>query len=135
MAKRAVKARIVGSGSKIRGHAAGIKAYKVKGLTEATALMKKSGLKIPPGHSITEQGLIVPLQAMSEPVPANKLYAGLAGARDEIKRVVAEFATAMTEEYNIKEIAMQISYSADGKFLGFGVGGAASITVKIGPSS
>ena len=40
----------------------------------------------------------------------------------------------MAEPYEITEIEFNASFSADSKFMGFGVGGAASIKIKIAPS-
>lgn len=48
---------------------------------------------------------------------------------------ISSIVGTMTEKYAISEIGLTASFNADGKFLGFGVGGAASITIKITPSS
>jgi hypothetical protein len=89
--------------------------------------------RIPPGYAEIEGDLIVPKE-LASPVPASKLHAGMIKAKQEIKKFVSEFATDMTEEYAIKEIELEISFNAEGKFLGFGVGGAASIKVHIAPT-
>ncbi len=39
----------------------------------------------------------------------------------------------MADGFTIKEIELSASLNAEGKFLGFGVGGAATVTVRIGP--
>jgi hypothetical protein len=41
---------------------------------------------------------------------------------------------AFGDGFDINEIEIAISFSAEGKFLGFGVGGAASITLRIKPT-
>ena len=71
--------------------------------------------------------------AKSKPVPASKLREGLAAAQDDIKQSLQEIATIMTMNFEVAEIELSMSFSAKGEFLGFGVGGAASIKVKIKP--
>jgi len=66
-------------------------------------------------------------------IPATKLRKGLAAAQTEIKESLQEIATLLTLDFEVSEIELSISFSADGKFLGFGVGGATSIKVKIRP--
>ncbi|WP_040393958.1 hypothetical protein [Cellvibrio sp. BR] len=66
-------------------------------------------------------------------VPASKIKAGMSKAQIAIKEAVESFSEALTEEYSITEIELAISFNAEGKFLGFGVGGETSITVKIAP--
>lgn len=65
--------------------------------------------------------------------PASKLRKGLTAAQTEIKESLQEIATLLTHDFEVSEIELSISFSADGKFLGFGVGGATSIKVKIRP--
>ena len=70
----------------------------------------------------------------SKPVSASKLREGLAAAQDDIKQSLQEIAAIMTMDFEIAEIELSMSFSAKGEFLGFGVGGAASIKVKIKPA-
>ncbi len=65
--------------------------------------------------------------------PASKLRKGLSAAQAEIKESLQEIATLLTLNFEVAEIELSISFNADGKFLGFGVGGATSIKVKIRP--
>ncbi len=88
---------------------------------------------IPIGMSETRSGLLVPNNVI-QPVPANKLRNGFEKAKTEIKDMIEEIASILTSEYKIKEIELEVSFSADGKFLGFGVGGSTSIKIKITPA-
>ena len=124
----------------VKVHAKRLRAYSVSirpsvatRIPKETQLKRKVEQKIPPDHSMTEGGIIVPNSALLKPVPASKLSEGLTKAKGEIQRIISEFASILTDEYAITEIEMQISFNADGKFLGFGIGGAASVTVKISP--
>jgi hypothetical protein len=65
--------------------------------------------------------------------PAGKLKEGMAKAQSEIRESLQELASVLTMDFEISEIELSISFSADGKFLGFGIGGATSIKVKIKP--
>ena len=86
------------------------------------------------GYVPTSAGVLVPARYAEKPVPSNKLVRGLTAARSQIERAIGELASIMTEDYRIAEIEFSVSFDADGRFLGFGVGGAASITVKIKPT-
>jgi hypothetical protein len=89
----------------------------------------------PPGYSISSDGLLfVPSSSNKRSItPASKLRDGITKAKNEIRQSLQEIATLMTMDFEVSEIEFSVSFSADGKFLGFGVGGAASIKVKIKP--
>ena len=93
---------------------------------------KKKVSRKPLGYSSTEGGLLVPIEA-TIPVPASKLKTGFKKARKEIDSIIEEIVETMTNDYVISEIELSASFSADGKFMGFGVGGAATIKFKIRP--
>jgi len=76
-------------------------------------------------------GVLVPGNAT--PIPVSKFREGFKRAKPEITSIIDEFTSTMTESYNITEIELSVSFSADGKFMGFGIGGAASIKIKIKP--
>ena len=84
----------------------------------------------PPGYSITDAGLIV---SDTTPVPANRIRTGFEQAHKEINKILQQFANSLADGFTIKEIELSASFNAEGKFLGFGVGGAATVTVRIGP--
>jgi hypothetical protein len=104
--------------------------------TVAKRAPAKKAIAAPPaGYSRNPRGtLLVPSgKAKGSITPASKLRAGITKAQDEIKESLQEIATLMTMDFEVAEIELTISFSADGKFLGFGVGGATSIKVKIKP--
>ena len=122
----------------------GKKAVVVKKVKPATFVVKKDAVKkipmtavkrvfSPPGMVETAGGIFVPSK-MVKPIPASKLRKGFETAKAEIKGMIDEVASILTSEYNIKEIELEVSFNADGKFMGFGVGGAASIKIKIAPT-
>ena len=77
--------------------------------------------------------LFVPAQ-ITEPVPANKLRAGMKEVKRQIDETLSDLIESLTGNYGIKEVKLVASFSADGRFLGFGVGGAASIEITICPT-
>jgi hypothetical protein len=94
---------------------------------------KKKAVKKPSGYVAVGEGIIVP-EGVAKAVPPSKLLSGFKKAKKEINGMVDEIIDTMTEEYIISEIEFTASFSADGKFMGFGVGGAASIKIKIAPN-
>jgi hypothetical protein len=68
-------------------------------------------------------------------VPASKLQKGIAKAREQISGVLQELLDATRDGYEVTEIELSASFNADGKFLGFGVGGEMSITFKVRPTN
>ena len=88
-----------------------------------------------PAASIAGAGGSPPGSAPRQrPVPASKVHAGLQKASEQIRAMVADLASLLTEQYRITQIVLTLSFSAEGKFLGFGAGGAASVTVTIAPA-
>ena len=88
--------------------------------------------KVPAGYGQTGSGIIVPSGNL-KPVPATKLQRGFKKAKDEIKKMIQEIAEIMTEDYKISEIQLSASFNAKGEFIGIGVGGSTTITLKITP--
>jgi hypothetical protein len=84
------------------------------------------------GYVKNESGIYVPGK-LATPVPPSKLRKGFAKAKKEINGIIDEIIDTMTENYVISEIEFNASFSADGKFMGIGVGGAASIKIKVTP--
>ena len=93
--------------------------------------------KIPrsiPGHKLSPGGILVPeSEIKGTPVKADKLKDGIGAASKKIGELVQEIVDTSTEDYSISEIELTASFNADGKFMGFGVGGEASIVIKIKP--
>lgn len=86
-----------------------------------------SGYKVSPGGKV-----LVPGGAVVEP---SQLRKGITKAKDEINDLIQEVIDTSTSDYDIHEIEFAASFSADGKFMGIGVGGAATITFRIRPCS
>jgi len=128
MAKKSKKAINKKASKKVAKRRAGKKVAKRK---TATKKVKKA-LRRVSGYRESSSGLMVP-DSLATPVPPSKLQAGFTRARKEINALVDELVANMTEDYRISEIELAASFSADGKFLGIGVGGAATITIRIAP--
>jgi hypothetical protein len=91
---------------------------------------------VPPGYCLNNGGrLLVPNQlSTSAIVRPSKLRQGLISAQEEIRKSFKEIAAFSSQDFEVAEIEVSISFNADGKFLGFGVGGAFSIKIKIKPT-
>ncbi|HVN77021.1 MAG TPA: hypothetical protein VMT19_11935 [Thermoanaerobaculaceae bacterium] len=87
----------------------------------------------PARFALTAANVLVPERLASRTVPSTKLLKGLKAAKKQIEGAIDELASIMTNDYHISEIEISVSFDADGKFLGFGVGGAASVKVTIKP--
>lgn len=83
-------------------------------------------------HTINDSGIAVPLSIIGI-VPVSKLEAGLEKAQIGILKLVRSFSKFATAEYTVKEIEVSLGFDANGKFLGIGVGGAASVKMKLSP--
>lgn len=90
----------------------------------------------PSGFRTGSYGLLLPHSAFEEEqstVPAGKLQKGLAQAKRKIDETLAEVIESITGSFEIAEIKLIASFNAEGKFLGFGVGGAMSIELTVRP--
>ncbi|MCB0747042.1 MAG: hypothetical protein KDC52_17575 [Ignavibacteriae bacterium] len=105
---------------------------KVVARTYKVSPSKKVKYKMPSGYEANNSGLIVPV-GVSKPVPVNNLKKGFNSAKKEINSFIDDITSTFTESYIINEIELSASFNADGKFMGFGVGGAATITIRIKP--
>ena len=79
-------------------------------------------------------GFFVKENDLPKPVDASSLRKGLEKARRDVKSMINETANIMTAQYNIRGLELSVSFNAEGKFMGFGVGDAASIKIKIAPT-
>ena len=68
-----------------------------------------------------------------QPVTAYKLRKGLAAAQKEILETIEDVSRFFAESRHIRELELDVSFSAEGQFLGFGRAGAATIKIKINP--
>jgi len=110
-----------------------VKTIARKSVIQAPTKPKAILYRAPSGYEQTATGQILVPEA-KKPVPTGKIKNGIEKAQEAIKGMIDGFSKTLTEEYSIKEIEFSVSFSADGKFLGFGVGGETSITVKIAPT-
>jgi len=88
--------------------------------------------QVPSGYTKTMTGLVVPTN-VAKVVDPSKLRKGLRDAHRAIADLLEELAGSLGDGFAVREIELTASFSADGKFLGFGVGGAATVTVRMGP--
>jgi len=87
----------------------------------------------PIGFSSTPAGLLVPDATLSKPIPASKIRAGLKAARRQIDDSLDELSQVVAGPYRISSIELVVSFDVEGKFMGFGVGGATSMKLVIEP--
>jgi hypothetical protein len=108
---------------------------KSASLGRATAAKK---VPRPAGYTVSPGGRVwvpepIAKKAAEGVVPASKLQNGIARAREQISGVLQELLEATRDGYEVTEIELAASFNADGKFLGFGVGGEMSICFKVRP--
>ncbi|HZF97752.1 MAG TPA: hypothetical protein VEY92_05835 [Pseudoxanthomonas sp.] len=110
-------------------------AAKKAALRPFTSAAKR--LTAPPGYTRNTTGkVLIPVKhnkSASGVVPASKLQNGISKAREQISGVLQELLEATRDGYEVSEIELSASFNADGKFLGFGIGGEMSITFKVRP--
>ena len=98
---------------------------------------KRAIPKNPKTHKLSAGGVYIPNALVTDSsegvVSASKLQKGFAAAKNQIANLIQEIVDTATEDYEITEIEFKASFSADGKFLGFGVGGEATIVIRIRP--
>jgi hypothetical protein len=74
------------------------------------------------------------VQEQRKTVSAAALKRGFERAKDEIIGMCDEISALMIGRYNIGKVELTVSFNAGGEFIGFGVGGVASIKITIIPS-
>ena len=104
-----------------------------KKASKKKASKKKVASKKATGYITTRGGILVPNQ-LSEPVSTAKIRSGISKAKDEIRRLIDDLSE-LTDGFEVSEIELAASFSAEGKFLGIGVGGATTIAIRFGPSN
>jgi hypothetical protein len=88
---------------------------------------------MPPGFKRSSD-LLVPVE-FEKPVPPGKLRRGIERANREIRDALEAIVNTFSSHAEVEQIEISIGFNADGKFLGFGVGGDASIKVTIRPTN
>ncbi|MDZ7660928.1 hypothetical protein [Thiohalophilus sp.] len=127
-----MRAKTTGRASKKRVVTKKSDASKKRKKAASKKSAKKKIAKKPAGYKRSSGGVYVPDKTQT-PVPVSKLRQGYSKAKDEINSIAEEIISTMTDDYFVSEIEFAASFSADGKFLGIGVGGAATVTIRIKP--
>jgi hypothetical protein len=97
---------------------------------------RKKGGRVP-GYKRRGSGLYVPTSGDfvdgEGVVKPSRMEKGIAEAKQRMKGMIYDFADSLDDGFEIAQAEFSASFSADGKFMGFGVGGATSIklTIKI----
>ena len=107
------------------------KASKKK-VSKKKASRKKASRARSTGYARTPGGILAPT-SLSEPVPPAKIRSGISKAKEEIRRLIDDLEE-LTDGFEVSGIELAASFSAEGKFLGIGVGGATTITIRFKPS-
>lgn len=94
----------------------------IKQVTHPGYIQNRGGVLVPVGHENSE---VV--------VPASKLSAGIEASKEQIKKSLQNITSIFTQDFEVAEVELSVSFSAEGKFLGFGGGGAMSLKIKIKP--
>jgi hypothetical protein len=82
-------------------------------------------------YRLAKSGLLIPKSAQT-PVAPSKIRSGLLAAKEQLADMIDELVE-FSGNLSVSEIELQVSFTADGKFLGVGVGGATSIKLRIIP--
>ena len=124
----------IGATSKKAATKATVKKAAVKPASKKVTATRFGG-KAEPGFKPSKGGILVP-EGNNSPsyVTTGKLQAGIESAKDQIKGTLQNIASVFTQDFEVSEIELSVTFTADGKFLGFGTGGAMSVKVKIHPS-
>lgn len=69
----------------------------------------------------------------AQPVAVGKLKDGIKQANKALAEVIEQFGEGIQGDYDISQLEAQVSFGADGRFLGFGQGGAVSFSLTITP--
>lgn len=66
-------------------------------------------------------------------VPARKLKEGIGAANRALAELMEDFGQGIAGDYDISSLEATLSFDTDGRFLGFGAGGSATITLTLTP--
>lgn len=72
---------------------------------------------------------------VARPVPVARLKEGVAQANRALAEVIEQFGSTLSGDYDISELEVMVSFSEDGRFIGFGAGGACTMTLSVTPLS
>jgi len=77
-------------------------------------------------------GILLPPNIELKPVAPDKIKKGIGLAKKQIRELIVEIDD-LTDGFVVHEIECALSFSVDGKFVGIGVGGAATIVLRFQP--
>ena len=90
-------------------------------------------LRRPPAPQEVRRPVPVSVDA-PQPIAAYKLKKGFEAAQGDIVDTIEGIANTLSECGNVSEVELIISFNSDGRFLGFGAGGAATMKIRISPT-
>ena len=130
-------------GPKKAAHSARAAVPKLAARAAKAAAPKKAAAKAaPPGYTIAQNSaLLIPQKAAAKAtkpstgasvvIPPSKLQEGIRKAKEEISQAIQTINDVLNANSLDSEIELSVSFNAEGKFLGFGVGGAFSLKIKL----
>jgi hypothetical protein len=123
------------AGVKTKAKKASVAKKKVRAKAKKVSVAKKkermAGGEYDTYKYVNHGGILVQKSDLN-PVPVAKLNKGLERAKRDIKKLLSVL-TVSFQDYSITQIQFSISFDAEGKFLGIGVGGSTSVTVTAEP--
>lgn len=87
-------------------------------------------IRRPPGPPEAHRPVHVPADS-PQPVAAYKLKKGFEAAQGDILDTIESIANALSESGSVVEVELIASFNNDGRFVGFGAGGAAAIKIRM----
>ena len=90
------------------------------------------------GFATGRYGILVPdaiatNQVPKKPIAPSKLAKGLVELMEELDSLAADDLFTTSKSFEVQEVSLTASFSAEGRFVGFGIGGATSISLTLGP--
>ena len=116
-----------------------IKRRKKVGSSRKISKSKPGKSKKEPGYKMQNKIYIpdrnVTKSASEDLVKPSKLIQGIEQSKKEIRQVLAKISDEISgmDEYLVNAIEVSLSFSADGKFLGVGVGGGIQVSISFTP--
>lgn len=131
------------AGPQKAAHKARAAAPKMAAKAAKAATPKKAAAKAPPpGYTTAPNSAVLlpqrvvpkstkPITDASVVILPSKLQEGIKKAKEEISQAIQTISDVLTANVQVTEIELSVSFNAEGKFLGFGVGGAFSLKIKL----
>jgi hypothetical protein len=89
-----------------------------------------------PSPRVSEPGetSVVPRRAAGETVSPYKLRKGIEAAKKDINDMIETISLALTDSPHVEDVELTVSFGPDGRLVGFGAGGAATIKIRFSPA-